>query len=93
MAVHSLRRGIAEALEIIVFGTEQTSKVVGRTIEELHLPLGTSLEAVLRDNRVLIASDELVIQSEDRVIVFVMNKDRKQIAYVQKLFEPSVLFV
>lgn len=92
-AVHSLRRGVAEALEIIVYGTRNTSKVVGRTIRELNLPHGTSCEAILRGDDVLMARSNLMIKSNDRVIVFVMHKDRKQVAFVHKLFEPSVLFV
>ncbi len=93
LAVHSLRRGIAEALEIEVYGTKETSKVVGRTISELNLPHGTSVEAILRDDKVLIANSKLVIESEDLVIVFVMHKDKKQMAFVHKLFQPSALFL
>jgi trk system potassium uptake protein len=37
-AVHSLRRGAAEALEAIVRGDRKTSKVAGRRIEQMALP-------------------------------------------------------
>ena len=34
-AVHSLRRGVAEALEIVVRGDRKSSRVVGRKVSEL----------------------------------------------------------
>jgi trk system potassium uptake protein TrkA len=37
-AVHSLRRGAAEALEMTAHGDPKTSKVVGRRLDELDLP-------------------------------------------------------
>jgi trk system potassium uptake protein TrkA len=39
-AVHSLRRGMAEALEGIARGDARTSHLVGRRIEQLKLPAG-----------------------------------------------------
>ncbi|HUI63090.1 MAG TPA: Trk system potassium transporter TrkA, partial [Steroidobacteraceae bacterium] len=38
--VHALRRGAAEALEAIVHGDESTSRVVGKTVEQITLPEG-----------------------------------------------------
>jgi trk system potassium uptake protein TrkA len=40
--VHSLRRGAAEALEIVAHGDQKTSKVVGRRIGELPVILAHS---------------------------------------------------
>ena len=37
-AVHSLRRGVAEALEIVARGDRKTSRVVGRRMRDLRLP-------------------------------------------------------
>ena len=36
MRVHSLRRGAAEAIEAIALGDRRSSKVVGRSLEELE---------------------------------------------------------
>ena len=47
-AVHSLRRGAAEALELVVHGDAHTSKVVGRRIEQLDLPHGVTVGAIVR---------------------------------------------
>ena len=41
--VHSLRRGAAEAIEAVAHGTPEESNVVGRKIEDLNLPRGTSI--------------------------------------------------
>src|SRR5690606_3127806 len=49
VAVHSLRRGAAEALEIIAHGSRKDSKVVGRPLEEIALPKGVSIGAIVRD--------------------------------------------
>ena len=89
--VHSLRRGAAEALEAIAHGDVNSSKVVGRTVEELKLPKGTSIGAVVRGEEVLIAHHDTVIESEDHVIMFLV--DKRQIADVEKLFQVGVTFL
>ena len=83
--VHSLRRSSAEALETVVHGPEERSRVVGRRIEELAMPNGASIVAVVRGDRVLIAHHDTRIENEDHVIVFL--SDRRQIDAVQRLFQ------
>jgi trk system potassium uptake protein TrkA len=46
--VHSLRRGLAEALEIVARGDRKTSRVVGRTIDEIDLPKGAQFGLIMR---------------------------------------------
>ncbi|MDR2838641.1 MAG: Trk system potassium transporter TrkA, partial [Azonexus sp.] len=46
--VHSLRRGAAEALEIVAHGDQKTSKVVGRRIDEIDWPEGVTVAALVR---------------------------------------------
>ena len=46
--VHGLRRGAAEALEIVAHGDRKTSRVVGRRLEEIELPDGVTIAAVVR---------------------------------------------
>ena len=58
---HSLRRGAAEAIEAIAHGDKNTSKVVGRKVEEIDLPSGTNIGAIIRGNEVLMAHDDIVI--------------------------------
>lgn len=47
-AVHSLRRGVAEALELVVRGDRKTSAVVGRTVGELKLPRDVHMGLIVR---------------------------------------------
>ena len=48
VAVHSLRRGAAEALEAIAHGDPKSSKVVGKRIEQIDLPRGATIGAIVR---------------------------------------------
>jgi trk system potassium uptake protein TrkA len=94
VAAHSLRRGAAEALEIIAHGDASSSKVVGRRIEQIELPKGATIGAVIRGDgdtaRVLMAHHDTVIEAEDHLIVFVANK--RMIARVEKVFQVGVGF-
>ena len=89
--VYSLRRGAAEAIEAIAHGDENTSKVVGRAIQDLRLPPRTTIGAVVRGNEVLIAHDDTVIESNDHVILFLV--DKKYITEVEKLFQVNAFFL
>ncbi len=91
VAVHSLRRGEAEALEGVAHGDRETSALVGRCISELPLPKSASIGVVVRGDEVLMAHHDLVIEPEDHLIVLVTNK--QQIADVEKLFQVGVTFV
>ncbi len=88
--VHSLRRGAAEALEMIAHGDRKTSKVVGRRIEEIDLPKGTTIGAVVRKQEVLIAHHDTTIESNDHVILFVV--DKRMVVKVEKLFQVGLGF-
>lgn len=89
--VHSLRRGAAEAIEAIAHGDENSSKVVGRKIEDMKLPSGTTIGAIVRNDEVLIAHHDTIIESEDHVILFVV--DKKYILEVEKLFQVGFTFI
>ena len=91
----AMRRGAAEALEAIAHGDAKSSKVVGRRIEQLDLPPGTTIGAIVRERvgggaDVIIAHHDTVIESEDHVIVFVANK--RMVPRVEKLFQVGVGF-
>lgn len=90
-AVHSLRRGAAEAIEAVAHGDARSSKVVGRAIENIKLPPGTNIGAIVRDDEVIIAHHNTVIQAEDHIILFVVDKDR--ISDVERLFQVGVTFL
>ncbi|ALT00133.1 Trk system potassium transporter TrkA [Lacimicrobium alkaliphilum] len=88
--VYSLRRGAAEAIEAIAHGDEHTSKVVGKAINDIKLPPGTTIGAVVRKDEVIIAHGDTVIEADDHVILFLV--DKKYIDHVEKLFQPSAFF-
>jgi trk system potassium uptake protein len=116
-AVHSLRRGVAEALELVVHGDAKSSNVVGRKIEDIKLPKGATIGAIVRgfpkskgifgenllveqektllesnkNIQVIIAHHDTVIEQEDHVILFVI--DRKMIREVEKFFQVNVGFL
>ena len=89
-AVHSLRRGAAEAIEAVAHGDSKTSKVVGLAVEDIKLPPGTTIGAVVRGEEVIIAHHDIVIESEDHVILFLV--DKRHIPDVEKLFQVGVTF-
>ena len=87
--VSSLRRGAAEAIEDIAHGDETTSKVVGRAIGDIKLPPGTTIGAIVRGEEVLIAHDRTVIEQDDHVVMFLV--DKKYVPDVEALFQPLSL--
>jgi trk system potassium uptake protein TrkA len=103
-AVHSLRRGAAEALEGIVRGDRRTCRMAGRRIEEIGLPAGAQVGAIVRGlhrpdgseagtearPEVIIAHHDTVVQPLDHVIIFVPT--RQMVRQVEKLFQVSATF-
>ena len=107
-AVHSLRRGAAEALELVAHGDRESSKVVGRRVDEIELPKGVTIGALVRRTeqpesirisnmaviesyeKVVIAHHDTVIEADDHVIVFVVNK--RLVPKVEKLFQVGLGF-
>jgi trk system potassium uptake protein TrkA len=89
-AVHSLRRGAAEVLELIVHGDRQSSRVVGRRIDEIDLPRGATIGAIVRGEDVIMGHHDLVIEAEDHVIVFVIDKG--MVRRIEKLFQVDIGF-
>ncbi len=91
VVVHSLRRGAAEAIEAIAHGDKKSSRVVGRMVGEIKLPRGTSIGIIVRGKEVLVAHHDTVIEAEDHVILFLI--DKKRITEVERLFQVGVTFL
>ncbi|MES1942635.1 potassium transporter peripheral membrane component [Salinisphaera sp. PC39] len=89
--VHSLRRGAAEAIEAVAHGDSRNSRVVGRRIDEIKLPPGTTIGAIARGDDVVIAHHDTVIESGDHVILFIV--DKKYTPDVERLFQVGLGFV
>lgn len=103
-AVHSLRRGVAEALEIVARGDRKSSRVVGRKVGELHLPHEVHMGLIVRgipcedeeaaepprEPEVIIPRSTTVIESNDHVVFFLPHK--RLVPEVEKLFRVSATF-
>lgn len=90
-AVHALRKGAAEAIEAVAHGDAESSQVVDRRIDQLKLPPGVSIGAIVRGNEVMIAHHDSIIRAQDHVILFLT--DKKRVNEVLRLFQVSVTFV
>jgi trk system potassium uptake protein TrkA len=71
--VHSLRRGAAEALELVVHGDRNSSKVVGRRIDEL--PVIAHIGAIVRDTGELAVVQRGFLIDEKRAKVIIPHHD------------------
>jgi trk system potassium uptake protein TrkA len=90
-AVHSLRRGRAEAIELVAHGDRRSSRVVGRAIRDLTLPPGATIVGIIRKGEAIVAQrDDHVIETDDHLVVFLTQ--RRMIPKVEKLFEVGVGF-
>ena len=103
-AVHSLRRGAAEAIELVVRGDARSSRVIGRRIEQIELPRGAQIGALVRGLRdaeaaadepalpvrVVMAHHDTVIEANDHVIVFLPHK--RLVRDIERLFQVSATF-
>jgi trk system potassium uptake protein TrkA len=83
--VHSLRRGAAEAIEVVVHGAADRSRVIGRRIEDIELPEGASIVAIARGEQVIMAHHDTLIETEDHLIVFL--SDHRHIEALERLFQ------
>ena len=89
--VHSLRSGAAEAIEAIAHGDTESSKVVGKTIDEIKLPFGTAIGAIVRGSEVIMVHHDTPIKAEDHIILVVT--DKRHVKNVEKLFQVGVTFL
>ena len=90
-AVHALRHGTAEAIELVAHGYRDTSRIVGRMISEIDLPKGVMIGAVVHEGEVLMAHDNTRIEENDHVILFLY--DKKVVPQVENLFKVGITFL
>ena len=109
VAVHSLRRGAAEALELIVHGDEKTCKVIGKRVEDIQLPRGATIGAIVRrlerpqtervDDMVWTARDSQVLMGHHDIVikpndhVIMFVANKRMIPKVEKLFQVGYAFI
>lgn len=90
VAAQPVRRGAAEVMEVIIHGDEKTSSLVGRRLDNITLPHGCSIVAVLRGERVMMAHHDLQLQAEDHVIFFMHG--RHKVRQIEKLTQVKLGF-
>ncbi len=89
--VYSLRRGAAEAMEIIAHGDSHSSKVVGKKLEDIDLPDGVTIGALVRNDEVIIAHRGVEVEPDDHVILFLVDKSK--VSEVERLFQVGFHFL
>jgi trk system potassium uptake protein TrkA len=86
--VHTLRRGAAEAIEVIAHGSENNSQIIGKKIEDIDWPPATIVGALVRENgNLLMAHHDTVIEAGDHIVLFV--SDREQVLAIERLITPK----
>jgi len=83
--VHSLLRGKAEALEVIIQSNHKNS-LVGKAIRDLKLPNGSLMIGLVRNNIALPTKQDLIINEGDHLIIFI--SDRSLVPQVESIFQP-----
>ena len=63
---------------------------MAQAIADIDLPEGTTIGAIVRDEEVIIAHDNIVVQSNDHVILFLV--DKRRIRDVERLFQVGITF-
>lgn len=82
--VYSLRHGACEAIEAVAHGKPGKSKVVGLAIDQIKIPQGVVMGALVRGEDVLQVHHDTVIEEGDHVIMFLL--DKKLIPTVEQIF-------
>jgi trk system potassium uptake protein TrkA len=85
--VHSLRHGEAEAIEAIAHGTRGSSEIVGLRIDQIKIPSGVVMGALVRGEEVIQVHHDTIIEEGDHVIMFL--HDKKLIRVVEKMFQAA----
>lgn len=91
VSVHSLRKGAAEVIEVIAHGDKRNSRVVGRKRVDLKLPPGATIGAIVRDDKVIMPHQDVVIEENDHVILFLA--DKRYISAIEKMFQVGVSYI
>ena len=71
-------------------GDANSSRVVGKKLEEIKLPEGVTIGALVRGDEVIIAHRHVVVESGDHMILFLV--DRRRVREVEKLFQVGFSF-
>ena len=85
--VATLRRGAAEAMEVIAHGSENTSQIIGKKIGAIPWPSDITVGCIIRGDKIIIAHREFEIEAEDHIILFLSNAGNAE--EIMNLFSPE----
>lgn len=91
VAVHPLRRGTAEAIEVVVHGDKQTSALVGRRVSEIKWPQGCHFAALVRGDEVVMGHKEDAEMADGDHIIFFVSR-RRVLRELEKLIAVKMGF-
>ena len=86
LGIQSIRDGMAEIVEAEAL---ETSPLVGKPLNEIKLPSGILVGAILREGKVIIPRGDSVIAVHDRVVVFAAAAAVRKL---EKMFSVSLEF-
>lgn len=87
-----LQHDEAEAIELVINGDEKTSKVIGRSLEEIVLPPSCLITAIVRGDEVFIPKKhDVKLAEKDHVILLVLKK--RYIKQLELLFQVNLSFM
>ena len=75
---------------MIAHGDSHSSKVVGRRLDEIDLPEGVTIGAIVRGKEVHIAHRHIQVETDDHVILFLVDKSK--VPAVEKMFQVGLHF-
>lgn len=90
VAVHPVRRGSAEAIELIIHGDKNTSQLVGRSMNRVKLPAGCYFAAIVRGDEVIMGHKDEILADGDHIIFFVAR--RRVVQELEKLIQVKIGF-
>ena len=70
---HTFKKGKSEALELIA-SQEITPKIIGKGVDDIKLPDGCTISAIIREKEVKIAHHDVKIHENDHLIIFLSDK-------------------
>lgn len=82
--VSSLCGGTAEAIEAVAHQSRGVSSVVGLRVDEISLPEGVVLGALIRNHEVIPIHHDTVFEEMDNVVMFAL--DKKLVKNIETLF-------
>jgi len=89
--VYRLSLQDAEAIELIVQGDEQTSQVIGRQLNQLPLPNGCHIAAIIRKGEILFYDPDLVIETADHIVLLLFKL--RYLRDIEALFQVNLSFM